>query len=416
MVVQNNQFTPVSFFKKQKFAYWNANARLNLWEGSVRAGKTVDSIAVWIKYIGEAPPGDLIMTGKTNGTLYRNIIRPMQELLGSDMKYHQQDDSRVISLWGRTIFCFGANDERAEQKIRGMTVAGSYGDEVSLWPESYFKMMISRMSVRGAKFFGTTNPDNPNHWLKTDFINRRDELDMNVFHFMIDDNVFLPPEFIAALKKEYVGLWYRRFILGEWCIAEGAIYDFFDENIHLLNVIPNARYKVLSCDYGTGNPSAFLLFGINPFGTPKIWLERSYYYDSKKEGRQKTDAEYTKDLKTFLHNEKVRHVIVDPSAASFKNQLRADGFHGIKNADNGVLDGIRLQAKMLQSHQYMICNHPSNEPVINEYYGYVWDSKAMKHGEDKPLKESDHAKDAERYAIQTLFGGSQLDYTILNRM
>jgi PBSX family phage terminase large subunit len=416
MVVRNTSFTPISFFKKQKFAYWNANARLNLWEGSVRAGKTVDSIAVWIKKIANAPPGDLIMTGKTNGTLYRNIIRPMQEFLGSDMKYHQQDDSRVVSLWGRTIFCFGANDERAEQKIRGMTCAGSYGDEVSLWPESYFKMMISRMSVKGAQFFGTTNPDNPNHWLKTDFINRRNELNMNVFHFMIDDNTFLPPEFIAALKKEYVGLWYRRFILGEWCIAEGAIYDFFDENIHMLNIVPNARYKVLACDYGTGNPSAFLLFGINPFGTPKIWLEKTYYWDSKKEGRQKTDAEYTTDLKTFLHNEKVRHIIVDPSAASFKNQLRADGFSGIKNADNSVLDGIRLQAKMMQSHQYMICNHPSNAPIVNEYYGYVWDSKAMKHGEDKPLKENDHGKDGERYAIQTLFGGSQLDYTILNRM
>lgn len=405
----------VETFKQQKFSYNNANRRLNIWEGPVRSGKTVASIFRWIKFVGEAPGGDLIMTGKTNGTLYRNIIRPMQELLGDDMDYHQEMDCRVVNLWDRKIYCFGANDERAEGKIRGMTVPGSYGDELTLWPESYFTMMLSRMSVRGAKFFGSTNPDNPKHWLKQ-LINRKNDLDMNVFHWSIDANIYLPREFIANLKKEYIGLWYRRFILGEWCVAEGAIYDFFDEFIHVIGKKPHAKFYNVSIDYGTGNPTSFGLYGFNPYSIPHVWRERGYWYDSKASGRQKTDTEYSKDLKIFLGDIKPRKIIVDPSAASFKAQLKKDGFSGVCDANNDVLDGIRTQAKMLQSYEYAIVKHPSNEPCIDEYYAYLWDDKAAKRGEDKPLKENDHSKDEERYLLHTCFGTKVLDYSILNRM
>ena len=410
----------IDTFKQQKFSYRNSNRRLNIWEGPVRSGKTVSSIFRWIKYIGNSPGGDLIMTGKTNGTLYRNIIRPMAELLGDDMYYHQELDSRVIDLWGKKIYCFGANDERSEGKIRGMTVAGGYGDEITLWPESYFMMMMSRMSVRNAKFFGSTNPDNPKHWLKS-LINRKNDLDMNVFHWPLDANMeknggYLPDEFVENLKKEYVGLWYRRFILGEWCVAEGAIYDFFDELLHVISKHPPARYHCVSIDYGTGNPTSFGLYGFNPHTTPKVWRERGYWWDSKKEGRQKTDIEYSKDLKSFLRTTKPRKIIVDPSAASFKLQLKKDGFFGVTDANNEVLDGIRTQARMLQSHEYAIVNHSSNQPCIDEYYGYVWDDKASKRGEDKPLKEGDHTKDDERYLLHTLFGEEHINYGLLNRM
>jgi PBSX family phage terminase large subunit len=415
----------LKLFKKQKFSYWNANKRLNLWEGSVRSGKTHISIYKWIKFIGTAPPGDLIMTGKTNGSLYRNIIRPMKELLGDDMNYVSRHDSRLIEMWDREIFCFGANDESAEGKIRGLTVAGGYGDELTLWPQSYFKMHLSRMSVANAKFFGTTNPDNPHHWLKTEIINRAHELDCIVFKFLIDDNTALPPEFIAALKKEYVGLWYRRFILGEWCVAEGAIYDFFDESIHCVSRHPKAEYYIVSIDYATGNPTSFGLYGINRKARPKIWRERGYFWDSVKEGRQKTDSDYSKDLKKFLNytgsdftKPKIipRKILVDPSAGSFKLQLKTDGFFNVENADNTVLDGIRTQAKMLQNGEYTIIKHSSNQPCIDEYYGYVWDSKSMKRGEDKPLKVNDHSKDEERYILHTEFGEEKLDYHVLTRL
>jgi PBSX family phage terminase large subunit len=414
----------LDLFRKQKFSYWNSNKRLNIWEGSVRAGKTIASIWRWIKYIGNAPKGDLVMTGKTNGSLYRNIIRPMYELLGDDMHYASKHDSRVVELWGREIFCFGANDESAEGKIRGLTVAGGYGDEITLWPASYFKMHLSRMSVANAKFFGSTNPDNPNHWLKQEYLNRAGELDLRSFHFDIRDNRFLPPEFVAALMKEYVGLWFRRFIKGEWCVAEGAIYDFFEESMHCGYRHPKAKWHVVSIDYATGNPTSYGLYGINPNTRPKIWRERGYFWDSKKEGRQKTDTDYSNDMQTFLNwngkgeGEKIvpRKIYVDPSAGSFKLQLKKDGFHFVTDANNDVLDGIRTQAKMLQNGEYMIIRHKSNQPCIDEYYGYVWDDKATKRGEDKPLKTSDHTKDEERYVLHSEFGEEHLDYSILTRM
>lgn len=410
-----------SLFREQKFTYWNSNKRLNIWDGPVRSGKTVISIVRWIKFVGKGPPGDLIMVGKTNGSLYRNIIRPMQELLGDEMNYQQEHDTRVVNLWGRKIYCFGANDERSEGKIRGMTAAGAYGDEITLWPESFWNMLLSRLSVEGAQFFGSTNPDNPNHYLKKNVINRKKELSCNVFHWSIDSNLFLPLDYIKNLKAEYTGLWYRRYIKGEWCVAEGSIYDFFDENKHILKHTLIPRYHMVSVDYGTGNPTSFGLYGINPNSTPRVWRIRSYWWDSKERGSQKTDEQYSTAMGEFLGkgtSEEIRPraIIVDPSAASFKLQLRRDHSYFVKDAINDVLDGIRTQAKMLQSGQYMICDHPTNKPCIDEYYGYVWDDNAAKKGEDKPLKHSDHTKDDERYMLHTEFGGEHLDYSLLNRM
>jgi len=362
------------------------------------------------------------MVGKTNGSLYRNIIRPMEEILGDEMYYHQEHDTRVIDIWDRKIYCFGANDERSENKIRGGTFASAYGDELTLWPESFWTMLLSRLSVAGAQLFGTTNPDNPNHYLKKNIINRKNELSCNVFHWPIDANTFLPLDYIENLKKEYTGLWYRRYILGEWCVAEGAIYDFFDEKLHIipLQELPKPRYHMVSVDYGTGNPTSFGLYGCNPETKPKVWRIRSYWWDSRKRGRQKTDEQYSTDMKEFLEEDGVpinpRAIIVDPSAASFKVQLRKDHNYFVKDANNEVLDGIRTQARMLQSGEYAISDDDTNDPCINEYYGYVWDDNASKKGEDKPVKSDDHTKDDERYLLQTEYGEEHLDYSILNRL
>lgn len=405
----------LKLFRQQKFSFKNAKRRLNLWDGPIRSGKTVVSIINWIDFIGRGPEGDYLMTGKTNGSLYRNIIRPMQELVGNDMRYGVELDTRVINMWGRKIWCIGANDERAEAKIRGSTIAGAYGDEVTLWPESYFSMMIGRMSVLGARFFGTTNPDNPQHWLKKKYIDRKNELGMNVFNWTIDANINLPREYVEAIKREYIGLFYKRYILGQWCLAEGAIYDFFDEKIHVIDKAPKAKYYYVSVDYGTSNPTSFGLYGVNLTTTPRVWRERGYWWDSKKEGRQKTDAEYSKDMKEFLGDINPRAIIVDPSAASFKNQLSKDHNYYVKDADNEVLDGIRVQSRMLKNKEYAIVNHQTNRECLDEYYGYVWDDKAVNRGEDKPLKERDHTKDEERYLLKTEFDSSLLDYTILTK-
>lgn len=396
--------------KKQKESIRAATARLNLWEGSVRSSKTVASIWRFLQFVGNAPKsGELLLAGKTMDALKRNVINPIIELVGNEA--HYSSGLREMRLFGRTIHTVGASDERSEGKIRGATLCGSYGDEITLWPESFFRMMLSRMSVEGAKFFGTTNPDNPNHWLKKDFIDRADDLEMKVFHFLLEDNPYLPKSYVDSLKKEYTGLWYKRFILGEWCIAEGAIFDFFDEAKHVIDRVPEAMYYDVGIDYGTTNPCVFILYGNNPTATPKIWAEREYYFDPKTEKKQKTDAQFSKDFINFISpvRNKVRGIYCDPSAESFQVQLKADGITGLRDAENDVLNGIRTVGRMLHSGEFALTRGVPN--YIKEMYGYCWDSKAQIRGEDKPLKTNDHCQDNGRYVLHSKFGtgGYSLD-------
>lgn len=383
---------------KQLASIRQSQARVNIWEGSVRSGKTIGSIIRWLQFIEDAPPGNFLMVGKTERTLKRNILDVIEEAVEPD-EYRLVQGSGECWIYGKRVYLAGASDERAIQKIQGLTLAGAYGDELTTWPESFYIMLLSRLSVRGAKLFGTTNPDSPYHWLKVNHLDRADELDMRVFHFTLDDNPHLDPEYVASLKAEYVGLWYKRYILGLWVLAEGAVYDMWDEAKHVIATHPTARDYYVAIDYGTNNPTVFGLFGV--LGD-KCWMEREYYYDSTRSGRQKTDAEFSAALREWLGDVRPREIIVDPSALSFKTQLRRDGFAQVRDADNSVLDGIRTQATMLTAGRYHVCAECQN--TIHEYSGYVWDAKAQEKGEDKPLKQSDHAKDAERYFLHTIFG------------
>ena len=246
--------------KKQTQTIIDAKARLNIWEGAVRSGKTVASLFAWLDYVGsEAPAGDLLMVGKTEKTLKRNVLDVIDRMIPH--KFCLRMKLGECEIYGRRIYCVGANDERAEGKIRGLTVAGAYGDELTLWPESFFTMMLSRLSVSGARFFGTTNPDGPYHWLKTNYLERQG-LDLARFQFSLEDNPFLDRRFVEALKSEYVGLWYKRYIQGLWVAAEGAIYDMFDEVLHVVDELPAMRKYWTAIDYGTAAPTVFLLFGL----------------------------------------------------------------------------------------------------------------------------------------------------------
>jgi len=399
---------------KQRLFYNQSTARTNIAEGSVRSGKTIGTIKRWIRYIGSAPPGDLLMVGKTDGSLYRNIIRPMMEMLGSQMVF--RPNKKLVTLWGRSIFTFGANDERAEGKIRGMTCAGSYGDEVTLWPQSFFEQLLNRSSVKGAQGFYSTNPDSPLHWFKKYYLDN-DKLDLYSLKFLLDDNNFLDPTYVKNLKNEKVGLWYKRDILGLWVLAEGSIYDFFTDAepyITLNSKLPIAKRKVISIDYGTNNPCTFGVYGINELTKPMCWLEKEFVWDSKLKGRQCTDREYADKLVEFIGHNRPSEIIVDPSAASFKVELSSHpGIRSvIVDADNSVVDGIRTVAKMWKNGDYTIS--ANCDRTIQEAQGYVWDARAQKLGEDKPMKINDHCMDRDRYFIQTLFGGDRIDYSKLN--
>lgn len=385
---------------KQKDSLRRAVKRLNFWVGAVRSGKSFSALLEFIEFIMSPIKGEMAIIGKTEDALKRNVISELVRLIGSDVKYYS--GKREVVLWDRKIYVIGANDDRAEGKIRGMTLAGALIDEGTLIPENFFKMLLSRLSIDGARLFCTTNPDSPFHWLKRDFLNRAEELDLEQFHFVLDDNPSLSDEYKNNLKREYQGLWYKRFIDGEWVLAEGSIYDFFDESIHCVEFPPAiGQSYIVGIDYGTTNPCSFELLGYNPDKYPNMWFDKEYYWCSKEHLRQKTDAEYCDDLKKFIHGYPVRAVLIDPSAASFIAECRKQGVQNIVECNNDVLDGIRFMSQMLTNGTLKVAKRCSN--LIKEFGTYVWDEQAAQRGEEKPKKVNDHSVDAARYAIMYFF-------------
>jgi PBSX family phage terminase large subunit len=391
-----------------------STARINIWHGSVRSSKTIMSIIRWIEYVKTGPEGKLLMVGKTERTLKRNILDVVEQIVGKK-HYHFSSGKGEVKICGRVIDIVGANDERSENKIRGMTLAGAYGDEVTLWPESFFKMLMTRLSVPGSKFFGTTNPDSPYHWLKTEYLDREGEIDLKSFHFTLHDNPALDPEYVKALEKEYSGLWYKRFILGLWVMAEGVVYDMFNNQEHVISedklpvpITEFDRYYV-SVDYGTANPTVFLLIGerTNDNGERESYVLKEYYYDGRKTQRQKTNAEYADDLEEFIKGFTIQNIYIDPSAKSFITELRQrDSISAaVVEAVNDVVEGIREVSKKLKKGLLYVLDTCKN--LLVEFNSYVWDPKAQKQGEDKPLKENDHALDALRYYVFTRLHGGE---------
>jgi PBSX family phage terminase large subunit len=390
----------IDWAPKQLESYRKAVARLNIWDGAVSSGKTVASIWRWIDFILNGPPGGLLMCGKTTRTLKQNILNPMIELLPGAFDFTlSMGEAR---LGNRIIYLAGANDERSEGKIRGITLVGAYGDELTLWPDNFFRMLLSRLRAEGAKFFGTTNPDSPYHWLKQDYLDRKDDLDLYSCSFAIDDNPFLPAEYVKRIKSEYTGLWYKRFINGMWVQAEGAIYDLWDEKLHVTRDLPKFYRYIVGVDYGTANPCTFGLYGFND--SNRIVKVSEYFHDGRASGSQKTDSEYAVDFKSWIapYQDRLKAVYIDPSAASFSLELQRAGMP-VRECNNDVLDGIRFVAKLLSDRQYSV--HESCRNTVKEFSSYVWDPTAQKRGEDKPLKTNDHTMDCDRYALYSHFGG-----------
>ncbi len=384
--------------EKQIQSYSQSYSRLNFWEGAVRSGKSFISIIRFVQALKEGPAGIAMIIGVSRDAIQRNVLMELCALIGAPVPTPKATQMNIL---GRTIFIVGANDERAQRRIHGSTLAIAYVDELTLIPQGFFKMLLSRLSKDGAQLFGTTNPDSPFHWLKAEFLNNP-ELDMSVFRFRLEDNPSLSKDYVANLKKEYSGLWYKRYIEGEWVLAEGTVYDMFDEDEHVIDVPPGqAQYYVIGVDYGTANPTTYNLIGYNPKLWPNLWLEREYYYDSRKHNRQKTDTEYVEDLIKFVQNQPARCLYVDPSALSFKTEMMRQGVQGVIDAENDVLNGIRFVAQLLSNGTYKICRCCTN--AIREYQSYRWDEKVGMRGEDKPIKEHDHSMDGQRYAIYTHF-------------
>jgi len=380
---------------------------INILEGAVRSGKTwcLHPKALYCCQYHVA--GRKVITGVSKQSIFNNVLTDLFEIIGL-RNYSYNRSTGQLNLCGSKWLVIGAKDEGSERYIRGLTVGVALCDELSLMPQSFFQMLLSRMSPEGARLYATTNPDSPYHWLKAQYLNNQDLRDKKILwsdHFTMADNPNLTAEFVKTQERLYAGFFYKRFIEGLWVVAEGAIYkdswseallyDLQDEpkSLRLRN---GHQQRIIAIDYGTTNPMVFL----DIYDDGRVfWVAREYYWDSLVEMRQKTDAEYVDDLVEFIGPGGGAKVIVDPSAASFKAEMLKRGLWHV-DADNDVNEGIRVASMVLNQHLVRFCRQTVPK-TIQEMQTYAWDSKAAQRGEEKPLKIRDHGPDAFRYFAKT---------------
>lgn len=387
--------------QRELMRLWQKNKlkRINLLEGSVSSGKTWISLVLWAFWVATSPRDEnYLMVAKTLTSLRRNCLDLLEVLVGA-ANFSYTLSRKEGTLFGRRIYLEGVNDARAESKIRGMTLTGAYCDEITLFTEDFFSMLLSRLRQPGAKLIGTTNPDSPYHWLKTEYIDRgeRGEIDMLTMKFLIDDNTFLPPEYVENAKKEHVGVFYDRFIRGEWVIANGLVYPNFDEAKHVIDYMPPQKddgLYYISIDYGTQNPTSMGLWRVADDKAVRI---AEYYHDGRKTRRQLTDEEYYSALEGLAGDKVIQYVVVDPSAASFITTIKRHGVFSVKKAANDVLDGIRVTATLLNTGRLLLDRGCAD--AIKEFRTYSWDDKATS---DAVVEENDHAMDDIRYFCYTV--------------
>lgn len=387
MIYTKKQRQLLELWKRKKLC------RINLLEGSVSSGKTWVSLVLWGFWVATMPADKLyLMCGKSLTTLKRNCLIPLEELFGRS-NFQFSTSAKEAYLFGRRILLEGANDARSESKIRGLTLQGAYCDELTLFPKDFFVMLLSRLRVPGAKLIATTNPDSPEHWLKKEYIDQRAELDMLVVRFLLDDNTTLDPQYVTAVKAEYTGVFYNRFILGEWCLAEGIVYPQFDRTQHVRQLDSPQGKWYISVDYGTLN--AFSA-GLWCYDGKQAYRAAEWYYSGRAQRRQLTNTQYLKHIQALAGGRNIEAVVVDPSAASFITELRQAGFT-VRKGKNDVVDGIRRVSTALQ--QRKLLSSPACQDCIREFSLYRWDEKAA---EDRPIKENDHAMDDVRYFVNTV--------------
>ena len=362
-------------------------------DGAVRSGKTLCmgiSFVCWAmrRFSGQS----FAMCGKAKTSIRRNMVQPLLPVL-RDIGFEVRDlvSKGVIEIgyMGRSnrFYLFGGKDESSGSLIQGITLAGVLLDEVVLMPRSFVEQACARCSVTGSKLWFNCNPESPQHWFYREWIQRCDARRALYIHFTLEDNPSLSKKIIDRYKRMYSGDFYRRFILGQWVLPEGRVYDFFTEDM-LCDAPSECSRYIVSCDYGTKNPSSFGLWGEHD----GVWYRlREYYYDARKCGAQKTDEEYVEEMRRLCGGTAPERVIVDPSAASFIEALTRAGFRTEK-ADNDVLSGIRLTASYLKTGRIRICR--GCDDALREFYQYRWDERS---GREAPLKQHDHAMDDIRY-------------------
>lgn len=368
-------------------------------DGAVRSGKTVAMSVGFLLWSMTCFHGQTFgICGKTIESLRRNVITQLPDWVGGVLTISEKrSENRLVVTDGsgrcNTYYLFGGRDESSAALIQGITLAGVLLDEVALMPRSFVEQACARCSVEGSKLWFNCNPEGPEHWFYKNWIQKARQQRMLRLHFTMDDNLSLSAEVRQRYERLYTGVFYRRFILGQWCVASGLVYEF--DSAFVVEQLPTAGRYFISVDYGTVNPFSAGLWCVDEAGNAV--RVREYYFNSREEHRQKTDAEYYDALLELASGVEVEAVVVDPSAASFIELIRRDGKFFVKRARNDVLNGIRLVSTLLKSGQLRIGS--SCKDAIREFGLYCWDEKSP---EDKPLKTNDHAMDDIRYFASTI--------------
>lgn len=368
-------------------------------DGAVRSGKTSLMMWAFVSWAMENFSGQSFgICGKTVDSCTKNIIVPFTVMTLAKEKYtlRWRSSHKILEVRRGAVTnyfeVFGGKDESSYTLIQGRTLAGVLLDEVVLMPRSFVEQALTRCSVDGAKLWFSCNPDNPMHWFYTEWIKRARERNALYLHFEMTDNPGLSQKTLERYQTMFSGVFYDRYVRGKWCVAEGLVYDFGEEQI--TDDIPQGGEYYISVDYGTLNPFSAGLWCIDGGKAVRI---AEYYYSGRDSKVQKTDEDYCDAIIELAGNKPVRHVIVDPSAASFITALRRRGNFSVREAKNDVLDGIRLTYRMLKNGQIKI--HKNCKDAIREFGLYRWDDKSTT---DKPIKENDHAMDDIRYFANTI--------------
>lgn len=372
-------------------------------DGAVRSGKTMSMFIGFVIWAESSFDGSsFAICGKTVTSLRRNVITPLIPLLREIGMTCTEKVSRNyidISCFGRTnrFYLFGGRDEGSASLIQGMTLSGVFFDEVALMPRSFVEQALARCSVSGSKMWFNCNPDNPSHWFYNEWIRKADSKNALYIHFTMDDNPALSEKVKNRYKRLYSGAFYDRFVLGKWTASEGIVYPMFDVKKHVFAEIPaDCERYIISCDYGTVNPSSFGLWGLSG----GVWYRISeYYYASKREGSSRTDEEHYTALDQLAGGRKIDKIILDPSASSFIECIKRHGKYRTVKADNDVVTGIRRVSTALKEGRLKF--HESCRDIIREFSLYRWADKA---GTDAPVKDNDHAMDDMRYFVSEIFG------------
>jgi len=402
------------FSAKQADFLFNSDAHINCLVGAVRSGKTVVANFRFLQHVLEHGFDEFLVTGKSQKTIKRNVVRGLKRLLMSmgyrdeDIRYSMMGGELEFAVGDRDVLIYlvALKDESSADDIQGMTVAGLYSDEVTTAPKSGFDMAYSRCSVEGSHVFVTCNPDSPYHWFYNDYLKNKELLrkgDVRVWNFLMDDNPYLPKSYVESRKRAYTGVFYQRYILGQWVSAEGAIYPMFNIEDHTFNNSKkNYIDKFISIDYGTSTVAVFQYWARRWCGDTRdrflcYDLLDEWYHNAVQTDIQYTDSELSFQLDDFLGGRQCNRVVVPHDSTSFNNQLMRDGY-SIYPVNPDVLEGIKTVQNMFRDNRIRV--HESKaKNCIKQLQTYSWDSKAQKLGIEKPVKRDDHSPDALRYAI-----------------